>query len=167
MRKRRKTTAEEYNLDLGTVQTRKRLRQSSLSKSIQAGWCSSDMERAAREIEDIWHADMGRSMIKISSMERVDCSTGDDMPDRLKEPYSGRYLPWCRFLGKHFETPIFGIVIDWTVWDCGLEELDRKHKKRNGFSKQRVKAGLKLYANLAGWTGEQIMNFKEQNENIA
>lgn len=150
MRKRRQSTAEEYDLDRGTVQTRKRIKkESTISRGVRENWITPEMELAASEIESIWHADMFRSMIKTSSMERVDCSTTMGLPDRLKTAYQGRYLPWCRLLNKEMEAPAFSIIIDVVVWDCGLRELDSKHSSRRGFSKQLVKAGLKLYADLA------------------
>ena len=148
--KKKKTTAETYNLDRGTIQTRKRLKkESTILRGVRENWVTPEMELAASEIESIWHADMYRTMIKVSSMERVDCSTATGLPDRLKTAYQGRYLPWCRLLNKEMEAPAFDIIIDVCVWDCGLRELDTKHSRRGGFSKQLVRSGLKLYADIA------------------
>ena len=155
MKRRKKRVIVDWR-DKGTPQTRRNKREGVIERGCRENWINSDMERAAREIEAIWSADMYRSMIKISSMERVDCSSRQSLPDRLQAAYTERYRPWCVSLAE-MKPPAFDIVIDVVVWDCTLGELNLKHKEGRGFSKRILIAGLKLYVDVARWGLENKM----------
>ncbi len=160
MRRKRQSTAEEYDLDKGTKQTRKYLQQNALDMLIARKIITPDMERAAREIELVYSVDLRRSLIKTSSMERVDCSTSEGLPDKLKPAYRDNYLPWVRRVDKELKAPARSIITDILVFDCTLDELDRKHSVRNGSSRRILVEGLKLYANMAWGRSDSR---KEQN----
>ena len=44
-------------------------------------------------------------------------------------------------------------VIDLVVEGLPCRDLDRRHGKRRGWSADQVRAGLRLYLTVAGWTG--------------
>jgi len=161
MKRRKKPVIVDWR-DKGTPQTRKNKREGVIERGVREGWIHADMERAAKEIESIWSADMYRSMIKISGMERVDCSSRQTLPDRLQAAYTERYRPWCVLLAAEMKPPAFDIIIDVVIWDCSLGELNDKHKEGRGFSKRILIAGLKRYVDLAKWGYESV---KEQSAN--
>jgi len=158
-RKRRQSTAEQYDLDRGTKQTQKRLKgESAIDRLIRSGAVNPDMERASLEISRVWHANTRRLMVKTSSMaDRIDCSTAGGIPGHLVDAYLVRYIPWCDAL-KTLKPPkgnrpvnAHDIIIDVVVWDYSLAEMDAKHKRYKGFAKHITIGGLRLYADLAQW----------------
>lgn len=148
-RKRKRTSVDPY--DKGTEQTRKRIkRESTLDRLIREGRVNPDMERAAREIEQVYYAITRRLFAKTSSLEKVDKSEPKAPDEWLTKAYLERYIPWTEEL-KHIKSPTLAIIYDVIIDGRSLRQADRDRKVRNGFSRQLTISGLKLYADLAGW----------------
>ncbi len=165
MRKKRRSPAEEYDLDKGTVETRqfqKRKRQPTVDRVLQehrkAGHRNiHDLKRAADAIYEVYESRVTNLEPRISSLERVDGGTGADIPARLQAAYTQCYKPWREFV------PGYTIIINAVVFDMTLGELDVKYFQERGFAKQRLRAGLKFYSDLSQWG---LVRAKEQMGNM-
>ena len=124
-----------------------------------------DIGRAAREITNVYASRVRALRIRPSNLERVDCgNVPAEAPEWLEIAHSERYLPWLRLLDEEMDGPVFEIIRDAIIFNITLGELDRRYKKRNGYSQHFVIRGLKLYAGLMQRGQEEI---KEQYTNLA
>lgn len=61
-----------------------------------------------------------------------------------------RYNNWVDALKEH-GVP-YGPIIDVVVYDLSCKEVDRGRRKRDGWTVKVLRSGLRLYAQVAGWT---------------
>ncbi len=136
--------------DIGTDQTRKRLRESTLQRLIRQRKIDPDMERAANEILRIYSALTRRLWARPSLMERLSRSDQPPHPEWLVEAYLERYIPWTEALST-IRSPALSILYDVIIDDRPLRQIDKDRRVRNGSARQMTISGLRLYVDLSGW----------------
>ena len=151
MRRKRQSTAEEYDLDKGTVETRqnqKRNRESTVDRVLRE--CKRetyDLKRAADAIYQVYESRATDLEPRISSLERVDGGTGADIPARLQAAYTQGYKPWREYV------PGYMVIINGVIFDMTLTELNIKyfHPSRSKYAKDTLLTGLKFYSDISQW----------------
>ena len=150
----KKTPAIVDAFDKGTAKTRQRLkRESTLDRMMRerrrAGHRDTpDLERAAKEIEQVYFALTRRLFARTSGMEKIDRSEPPPPPEWLVNAYINRYIPWAK-AAKELKSQVLVIIIDVVIEDRSLRDIERQRKLHKGFARQITIAGLKLYSNMA------------------
>ena len=130
-------------VDLGTPETRKKLRADPVSYMAN-NWGKNYRDMACREIRRIF-------MMEVPLQPRaVDLSAvkGASIPLPLWLSIKRRdiYVPWTKDIGREK----FNILIKWLIDEVNLSELDRITNKRKGTSKVVIVHCLTRYGVLSG-----------------
>lgn len=141
-------------VDLGTEQTRQRLRRDPVSE-MAARWRdrevreAGELESAAREIRRIYTATVAGLMPKAVDMNGVR-SSGEPMPAWLAQAKRDRYDPWAKEMSVSHDLPL---VMDWLIEEFPLTVIDANRRQRKGRAAETVTNALTRYAQIAGWLG--------------
>lgn len=140
--------------DLGTEQTRQRLRRDPVSE-MASKWRdrevreAGELESAAREIRRIYTATVAGLMPKAVDMNGVR-SAGEPMPAWLAQAKRDRYDPWAKEMG---DALILSLVFDWLIDEIPMIAIDAQRRQRKGSAAKAVRHALTRYAEIAGWIG--------------
>lgn len=146
-------------VDLGTEQTRQRLRRDPVAE-MAARWRdrevreAGEMETAAREIRRIYTATVAGLMPKAVDMNGVR-GVGDPMPVWLAQAKRDRYDPWAKEMSAVQDLPL---VMDWLIDEVPLTVIDASRRQRKGSASTTVTHALTRYAQIAGWIGVVIQH---------
>lgn len=164
-RKRRRNQVSPN--DLGTEQTRKRLkRETTLQRLMReekkrGNRNTPELERAAFEIERVFFENTRRLFAKSASYERIDGGEPASTPEWLVSVYTDRYIPWTETLKSLKKSRAVAVVIDVVVESRSLKDIEHRYKFSRGMAKQVTLASLKLYADMAGWGQRENKKHKE------
>jgi hypothetical protein len=106
-----------------------------------------DMARAAKEIASVREAISRAGQAKVSQMGGGAGGGGfrePEMPPRLHDAYTMRYLPWADWLNDH-DPVTLDICTKVAVYGASLNSLARKHKMRRASVLDRLQRGLHRY----------------------
>ena len=139
----------ETAIDMGTEQTRKRLKVDPVVSMAQ-GWRvrgfrdGPQLESAAREIRRIYIMVAGGMMPKAVDLSSV---KGASVPisEWLAQRRRDIYIPFCQEIGADF-----GIIVSWLIDEVPLSEIDRAKRKRNGYASELIVRHLTRYCVLSG-----------------
>ena len=136
-------------IDLGTEQTRKRLRPDPI-QSMASTWGRNyrdimALEAAAREIRRIFVMQTSALHPKAVDMSHVP-GASIPLPEWLATRRRSIYNPWAAEIG----TDKFNVVIHYLVDEYSLEQLDKSIRKRKGTAKRILVHCLTKYAQLTG-----------------
>lgn len=108
--------------DLGTAETRAKLKPDPLQRIVEEGLLDSAGQRAAEEIRAVWLA----LTLEVRRKNKV-LGTPDagkvEMPDQLAEAHATRYLPWVRETNSEIVDLTIGLLVDrreLTPWGCRI-----------------------------------------------
>ena len=136
-------------VDLGTEQTRKRLRPDPI-QSMASTWGRNyrdimALEAAAREIRQIFVLQTSALHPKAINMNHVKGAT-IPLPEWLATRRRSGYNPWAAEIG----TNNFNVCIHYLVDEYSLEQIDKSIRKRKGTAKRMLVHCLTRYAQLTG-----------------
>ena len=148
-----------------TAETRSKLRQDTLRAMLRAGAIQSEHLAAAGEIRDMWEAlttgitarsswpsDPARAVIRLG--RRVFQAPWEHLSERRLGRWRRIYKPWSVSTGRVDVVPGHSrleLVVDVVVDGHSLAEVERRLRLRHGVASQHLRAGLTLYAEMAGW----------------
>lgn len=108
---------------------------------------TSDQARAAKEIAWVSEGITRVGKARVANMESSGMADGyrePEMPSRLAEVHSTRYLPWASW--HHDNDPVtLDICVKVGVYGLPLKALARKHRTRRSNALDRLQRGLERY----------------------
>ena len=131
MKKRKAKLRLVDAIDLGTEQTRARLKQCPVDHMAQT-WGRNfrdinEIERAAREVRRIYLMVAGGLMPKAIDLNNQVKSSNTPLPEWLAMRRRDIYIPWAKEIDWRY-----GIVISWLIDEVPLVMLDKRISKRKG-----------------------------------
>ena len=136
-------------LDMGTEQTRKRLKPDPIVSAAQK-WRKANMrdapalEASAREIRRIYQMVASGQLVRATDLSEVK-THGIHVNEWLAQRRRDLYIPWSKLVGQGMD-----IFVDWQIMDVPLIQCDRKLRKRNGYTSDLVERSLTLYSVMSG-----------------
>ena len=149
MRKRKSKLRLVDAVDLGTEQTRARLKQCPVDHMAQT-WGRNfrdinEIERAAREVRRIYLMIAGGLMPKAIDLNNQVKSSNTPLPEWLAMRRRDIYIPWAKEIDWRY-----GIVISWLIDEVPLVMLDKRLSKRKGTCRDLLTHCLTRYATISG-----------------
>ena len=126
-------------------------RTDAISYMANNGQLSPTEETAAREIERVYTSICAGLFPKVQNFERM--SGGTARLDEARDiDAARRYRAFADWSAAH-RTPrnLHEILIDVLVDGLSAQQLERRHRMRNGSGSLWVRRGLRQYALLSGW----------------
>ena len=136
-------------MDMGTEQTRKRLRADPVVTAARK-WRknrvrdSLALESSAREIRRIYQMVASGQLVRARDLVSVK-THGTPINEWLAQRRRDVYLPWSKSMGKDMS-----VFVDWLIIEIPLFECDRKLRKRNGYTSDLIERALTLYSVMSG-----------------